>query len=89
VIATVRHPNDVLIGGRKVAGVLAESSEGRVVLGIGINVAQRNRELPPDVTHPATSLALEGVDVDRAALLATVLEQLEARYDGGVIAAGR
>src|SRR5688500_8625078 len=37
--ATVKHPNDVLIRGRKAAGVLAEASEGRVVLGIGINVS--------------------------------------------------
>src|SRR5205823_6718407 len=35
--ATIKHPNDVLVNGRKVAGILAEASE-RVVLGIGINV---------------------------------------------------
>ena len=85
---TVKHPNDVLIGGRKVAGVLAESNEGRVVVGIGINVAQRGGDLPEDVIHPATSLALEGAEVDRAALLATVLERLEGRYDTWVSAAG-
>src|ERR671921_2693601 len=34
----IKFPNDVLIGGRKGAGILAESSEGRVVLGVGINV---------------------------------------------------
>jgi BirA family transcriptional regulator, biotin operon repressor / biotin---[acetyl-CoA-carboxylase] ligase len=34
---SIKHPNDVLVGGRKVAGILAESSEGRVVLGIGVN----------------------------------------------------
>jgi BirA family transcriptional regulator, biotin operon repressor / biotin---[acetyl-CoA-carboxylase] ligase len=86
--ATVKHPNDVLIRGRKVAGVLAESSEGRVVLGVGINVSQRPDELPAHVTHPATSLALEGADVDRAMLLATVLERLERRYDAWVSAVG-
>ena len=82
--ATVKHPNDVLIGGRKVAGVLAEARDGRVVLGVGINVNQRSDELPTEAEPEATSLALEGADVDRAKLLATVLERLERRYDAWV-----
>ena len=77
----VKHPNDVLIGGRKVAGILAESAEGRVVLGVGINVTQSHDELPADADPSATSLALEGADVDRAELLARVLELLEQHYD--------
>ena len=85
---SVKHPNDVLIHGRKVAGVLAESSEGRVLLGIGINVSQRADELPADVSHPATSLALEGADADRRVLLATVLERLERAYNAWVTSAG-
>src|SRR5712691_9966103 len=36
----IKFPNDVLIGGRKVAGILAEASNGRVVLGIGVNANQ-------------------------------------------------
>jgi BirA family biotin operon repressor/biotin-[acetyl-CoA-carboxylase] ligase len=85
-VTTVKHPNDVLIGGRKAAGILAESAEGRVVLGIGVNVTQSRDELP---IEGATSLALEGAEVDRAALLAAVLERLEAHYDRWVTAAGR
>lgn len=81
---TVKHPNDVLIGGRKVAGILAESADGRVVLGIGVNVTQSRGELP---VGTATSLALEGATVVRAELLATILERLEARYDRWVSAA--
>jgi BirA family biotin operon repressor/biotin-[acetyl-CoA-carboxylase] ligase len=84
--ATVKHPNDVLIGGRKVAGILAESAAGRVVLGIGVNVAQSRDELPPDAD--ATSLALEGARVDRAELLAAILERLEAHYDRWTSEAG-
>ncbi len=80
---TVKHPNDVLIAGRKVAGILAESADGRVVLGIGVNVTQSRDELPVET---ATSLALEGATVDRAELLAAILERLEARYDGWVSA---
>ena len=78
----VKFPNDVLIGDRKVAGLLAEAREGRVVLGIGINVNVAAGELPEGLETPATSLLLEtGAPVDRAALLATVLERLEAGYD--------
>jgi BirA family biotin operon repressor/biotin-[acetyl-CoA-carboxylase] ligase len=83
---TVKHPNDVLIGGRKVAGILAESADGRVVLGIGINVTQSRDELPNDA---ATSLALEGASTDRTELLAATLERLEGHYDRWVSAAGR
>jgi BirA family biotin operon repressor/biotin-[acetyl-CoA-carboxylase] ligase len=80
---TIKHPNDVLIGGRKVAGVLAEAAEGRVVLGIGINVSQAEDELPPGVN--ATSLRLEGAqDVNRSALLAALLWRLEQGYDSWV-----
>ena len=80
----LKHPNDVLIAGRKVAGVLAEASEGRVVLGIGVNVHQTAEQLP---TETATSLALEGAAVHRGDLLAAVLERLEQRYDAWVSSA--
>jgi BirA family biotin operon repressor/biotin-[acetyl-CoA-carboxylase] ligase len=80
-VATVKHPNDVLVGGRKVAGVLAEATEGRVVLGMGVNVSQRAGELPADARMPPTSLELEtGSEVDRCELLAEILHRLEARY---------
>jgi BirA family biotin operon repressor/biotin-[acetyl-CoA-carboxylase] ligase len=86
-VPAIKHPNDVLIDGKKVAGVLAESAEGRVVLGIGVNVSQTEDELPPGVN--ATSLRLSGAEgVDRSALLATVLARLEARYDAWVSSAG-
>lgn len=80
--ATVKEPNDVLLGGRKVAGVLGEASEGRVVLGIGVNVNQHAEELPPQTRLPATSLLVEtGAPAARAELLAAILEALERRYD--------
>lgn len=81
----VRFPNDLLIGGRKVAGILAEARDDRVVLGIGINANLGEDELPTNVDTPATSLSVEaGAPVDRAQLLATLLEQLETRYDAWV-----
>jgi BirA family transcriptional regulator, biotin operon repressor / biotin---[acetyl-CoA-carboxylase] ligase len=76
----VKFPNDVLVRGRKVAGILAEASEGRVVLGIGVNVSQAAGALPVTRT-PATSLLLEtGREVDRAELLVALLDRLERRY---------
>jgi BirA family biotin operon repressor/biotin-[acetyl-CoA-carboxylase] ligase len=77
----LKEPNDLLIAGRKVAGVLAEAREERVVLGIGINVNIREADLPEDVDLPATSLLVEtGRETDRADLLVELLDRLERRY---------
>ena len=65
--ATIKHPNDVLIAGRKVAGILAEASE-RVVLGVGINVG--------GTQWPGAGW----VERDRLELLVDVLERLERGY---------
>ena len=78
----IKFPNDLLIGMRKVAGILAESSEGRVVLGIGVNVNQTAQELPAETLTPPTSLRVVlGEPVDRARLLAAILWHLEHDYD--------
>lgn len=88
ILPELKFPNDLLIGGRKVAGVLAEARDGRVVVGIGINVNLEDADLPREVDTPATSLLVEsGSRVDRARLLASLLEQLEAHYDEWVSAA--
>jgi BirA family biotin operon repressor/biotin-[acetyl-CoA-carboxylase] ligase len=86
---TVKPPNDVLVDGRKIAGVLAEANQGRVTLGIGINVTQTEDELPERTEFPATSIALAGATADRAELLAAILAALERRYDTWVSAAAR
>ena len=79
---SLKHPNDVLVGGRKVAGILGEASDGRVVLGIGINTNTEAGELPVDVRIPATSLLAEtGRAVDRVELLVELLAALERRYE--------
>jgi BirA family biotin operon repressor/biotin-[acetyl-CoA-carboxylase] ligase len=78
----IKFPNDVLVGGKKVAGILAESTEGRVVLGIGVNVNQTAEDLPRDAQTTPTSLRIEvGDRVDRADLLAAILLRLERSYD--------
>jgi BirA family biotin operon repressor/biotin-[acetyl-CoA-carboxylase] ligase len=77
----VKEPNDVLIEGKKAAGILGEAREGYVVLGIGINVNVPASELPPRVDIPATSLLQEGGHhVPRGPLLAALLERLESGY---------
>jgi BirA family biotin operon repressor/biotin-[acetyl-CoA-carboxylase] ligase len=81
----VAWPNDLLIRGLKVAGILAESFAGSggagavVILGIGINVNQTR--FPEELESRATSLALEaGHLLDRERLLTAVLEHLETWY---------
>ncbi len=80
--AAIRWPNDLLLAGKKVAGILTElAASGEairwVVLGVGIDV--NSRVFPPGVAEIATSLALfSGRDVPRAPLLAAVLGSLES-----------
>jgi BirA family biotin operon repressor/biotin-[acetyl-CoA-carboxylase] ligase len=80
--ARLKWPNDVLAGGRKLAGVLAEGLAGpdpAVVLGIGINVSQAEGDWPPELAGRAVSLAMLGrPGVDRPALLGMVLRRLDA-----------
>lgn len=72
--AVLKWPNDVLVEGRKVCGLLAEAVGGGVVLGFGLNVTTRADELP---APEATSLALAGATVtDRDTLLRAVLRRL-------------
>src|SRR5438132_5976982 len=80
--AQIKWPNDVMVNRRKVAGVLAEARDGAVVLGIGINVNQTRAQLPADQRSPAASLrTIDGVERDRAPILAALLDLVEARYD--------
>ena len=80
--AMVRWPNDVMIEGRKLAGVLPELRDGKLVLGVGVNVNLTAGGLPKRTRVPATSLRIErGGEVDRVQLLVELLEELERRYD--------
>jgi BirA family transcriptional regulator, biotin operon repressor / biotin---[acetyl-CoA-carboxylase] ligase len=80
--AAVKWPNDVLLGGRKAGGILAEGrpQEGWMVLGVGLNVAVRPADLPPELRESATGLGLEPADVEPvlAALLAALERWLAA-----------
>jgi BirA family transcriptional regulator, biotin operon repressor / biotin---[acetyl-CoA-carboxylase] ligase len=77
--AAIKWPNDVLLGGRKVAGILAEGrpTERWAVLGIGVNVALRDDDFPPELRDRAGSLGRSVQDVE--AVLTSVLAALEQR----------
>jgi BirA family transcriptional regulator, biotin operon repressor / biotin---[acetyl-CoA-carboxylase] ligase len=80
--AMVRWPNDVMIEGQKVAGVLPELRDSKLVVGFGVNVNQTPSGLPEQARVPATSLRIErGGEVDRVELLVDLLVELERRYD--------
>ncbi len=85
----IKLPNDILVGGRKAAGILAEARDGRVVLGIGVNVNVPASDLPRGIEPLATSLVLEaGREIDRLELLVELLDRLERAYDDWVAATG-
>ena len=75
--ARIKWPNDILVEGRKVAGILAEGrpSDGWAVLGIGVNVALRDDDLPPELRDRAGTLGRGEEDVE--VLLAAILAALE------------
>jgi BirA family biotin operon repressor/biotin-[acetyl-CoA-carboxylase] ligase len=71
----VKWPNDLLIGEKKCAGIIAQATEKGVVIGIGINVGMKEAELP---VPTATSLAIEGsLELDRNRILAAILNHFE------------
>lgn len=81
-VCGIKWCNDVVLGGRKLCGILTEASllpDGSaewLVVGIGVNVGQR--EFPDDIAEIATSLALQGLSASTDALAQAILEQLTA-----------
>jgi BirA family transcriptional regulator, biotin operon repressor / biotin---[acetyl-CoA-carboxylase] ligase len=78
--ARLKWPNDVLYGPRagKVAGILVQSGDEAVVVGVGLNVSTRQAELP---VPTATSLLIEGYrELDRAELLVDFLGRFDGLY---------
>jgi len=84
--ARIKWPNDVLVGARKIAGILGETrgSEPEIrdmIIGIGINVHHQRGDFPEDLARRATSLRIEaGAAARRVEVLAAVLEDFERRY---------
>ncbi len=85
--ATIKWPNDVLINGRKAAGILTETQSDQdfsrfSVMGIGINVNNSREEMAGHFRYPATSIAIEvGFAVKRQRVLLQFLSQFERNYD--------
>jgi BirA family biotin operon repressor/biotin-[acetyl-CoA-carboxylase] ligase len=90
--AQIKWPNDVLVSGRKVAGILVEGrpQEGWAVAGIGLNVALRPEDFPPELRDTAATLGLDPSAIEPT--LKAVLERLErwvARDSEALVAAVR
>lgn len=89
----IKWPNDLLMGGRKIAGILAESrvvtgEEPVIVIGMGINVNHTREQFPVELSTSATSLRIEsGRPVSREALFLAVLDAFESAY-GNYLASG-
>src|SRR5260221_11035218 len=89
----IKWPNDILIGGKKVAGILTELSAEvdrvkHVILGIGIDANQDADEFPADLRKTATSLKIEtGKTISRAELATAILRELD--FDYSRICAGK
>jgi len=84
---TIKWPNDIYIGDRKICGILCETQlKGNaiqhLVAGIGVNVNVLTGQLPPELRASATSIAIEtGREVSREQVLATILNRFEPLYD--------
>jgi len=84
--AEIKWPNDLLIGGKKVTGILTEMSAEldrvrHVILGIGVDVNQDAAEFPAELRKTATSLKIEaGAEISRAELAAEILRELDLDY---------
>jgi BirA family biotin operon repressor/biotin-[acetyl-CoA-carboxylase] ligase len=91
--ADIKWPNDLLIGGKKVVGILTEMSAEvdrvrHVILGIGVDVNQEAAEFPIELRKIATSLKLEaGEEISRAELATEILRELD--FDYARICAGK
>jgi len=84
--AELKWPNDVLVDGRKLAGILVEAASGGhemegAVVGIGVNVATVPAELPSELAASVTALAERCGAVDVLDLAAAVLARLAVCYD--------
>jgi BirA family transcriptional regulator, biotin operon repressor / biotin---[acetyl-CoA-carboxylase] ligase len=80
---TIKWPNDVRVGGRKIAGVLVERGQGAVI-GIGLNANVEPGAFPPDLRATATSLGIVTSRwIDRSELARALLRRLDAWYELG------
>jgi BirA family biotin operon repressor/biotin-[acetyl-CoA-carboxylase] ligase len=83
----IKWPNDVLVNGKKLVGILTEMQADpdfvhSVIIGIGLNVNQRLEDFDPDIRQLATSLAIEkNESLERAPIISAILNEFETLYD--------
>ena len=83
--AGIKWPNDILVHGKKLVGILTLMSASMekidyIIMGIGINTGIKKNEFPEDFREGATSFLNEGINVSRKDLLAAILGELEKEY---------
>ena len=82
----IKWVNDIILRGRKICGVLCESSVSEkgldfVIVGIGLNVINRESDFPPELRNIAGSIySQSGLVIERGALIAAILSELDAMY---------
>ena len=85
--AIIKWPNDIILNGKKVAGILNEISAEMdrikyAILGIGINVNQETEDLPDELRNVATSIKIQtGQTINRCELVASILAELDSEYN--------
>ncbi len=75
--AQIKWPNDLVVGGRKIAGILVERLAGFAVVGVGVNVSTRGTDLSAPLQDSSTSLTQQGAAADRLAVLLELLPRLD------------
>ncbi|MGI6004341.1 MAG: biotin--[acetyl-CoA-carboxylase] ligase [Christensenellales bacterium] len=86
----IKWPNDIVIGSKKVCGILTEAVTGGsgdicVVVGIGVNVNMREEEIPPELSDTATSLYVErGLETSRLDVVRGICYDMELLYNAYV-----
>ncbi len=80
--ADIKLPNDVMVGGKKIAGILVERLDsGCIIMGIGVNLNQSAGSFPPDIADTATSLKIEtGRDFDLTQTTDALVAALDSEY---------
>lgn len=83
--ARIKWPNDILVNGKKIVGILTEMQATMeeihfIIIGMGINVNIAKDEFPEELQDIATSFTMENLNIPRSQILATVTKHLEEQY---------
>ncbi|MCX5750046.1 MAG: biotin--[acetyl-CoA-carboxylase] ligase [Candidatus Saganbacteria bacterium] len=79
--ASVKWPNDVLINGKKAAGILIEQKNTDVIAGIGINLSNETGSFPPEIRDIATSVLIEsGIGIEKELFFCGLLRDIDDDY---------